>query len=405
MTDRVQASVRVSGPPNSSFLVGYPGISATLPRIEGKVEIRPSAGYSAPVAISLVRICLQRRETIHPAAENVAKRHLGTPRRDTTDVVGKELLLYRCTTGREAENVMAMDLPFVLFIPFGRSGEETNRRIPPASLQLPSRTAETFYELVVTVQQGQSLQNKYAFPVPLQRYDTLSTFGMYNRPESKVASSDNIVSLGISLPRWSYGPMDPITVYIKLAPNLDWMSKARKVTIKSLTLAIEEEITYNPEGDEPSKKINRLQKHTQSIGMKLPEEGYVTNMGIIFPHKDLRDANGIIRRGQPAFPNYEVTSFTTTSTLYKIEFFLSVKAQLTAARDITLRQPIVICPLDHQACKEEMDAIEQAAKDASSVDPNSPMLPARTIVLANDPKALATLGLCLVGGQKKPLIE
>lgn len=52
-----------------------------------------------------------------------------------------------------------------------------------------------------------------------------------------------------------------------------------------------------------------------------------------------------------------------------------------------------------------MDAIEQAAKDASSVDPNSPMLPARTIVLANDPKALATLGLCLVGGQKKPLIE
>ena len=27
------ASVRVSGPPNSSFLVGYPGISATLVRL------------------------------------------------------------------------------------------------------------------------------------------------------------------------------------------------------------------------------------------------------------------------------------------------------------------------------------------------------------------------------------
>ncbi|KAI2625515.1 arrestin domain-containing protein [Xylaria nigripes] len=405
MNDRVAAFVRVSGPPNSSFLVGYPGISATLPRIEGKVEIRPQQGYSAPVAISLVRICLQRRETIHPAAENVAKRHLGTPRRETIDLVGKELLLYRCASGKEADNVMAMDLPFALFIPFGRGGEETNRRIPPASLQLASRIAETYYELVVTVQQGQSVQNKYAFPVPIQRYDTLSTFGMYNRPETKIATADNIVTLGISLPKWSYGPMDPISVYIKLAPNLDWMAKARKVTIKSITLSIEEEITFNPEGDEPTKKVNRIQKYVQNVGMKLPEEGYVTNIGILLPHKDLRDSNGIIRRGHPAFPNYGITSFTTTSTLYKIEFFLSIKASMTSARDITLRQPIVICPLDFQACKDEMDAIEQAAKDASSVDQTNPMLPARNIVLANDPNALATLGLCLVGGQKKPLIE
>ncbi|KAK6075150.1 arrestin domain-containing protein [Seiridium cupressi] len=422
MTDKIPAFVRVAGPPNSSFLVGYPGISATLPRIEGKVEIRPSQGFSAPVAISLVRICLQRRETIHPAARNLAKKHLGTPRRDTTDVVGKELLLFRCASGREAENVIAMDLPFVLFIPFGRGGEETNRRIPPASLQLASRTAETYYELVVTVQQGASHQNKYAFPIPLQRYDTLSTFGMYNRPETKIATADNVVTLGISLPRWSYGPMDPITVYIKIAPNLDWMSKARKVTIQKITLAIEEEITYNPEGDEPTKETNRLHKHVQQVGTKLPEAGYVTNMAVVFPHRDLRDAQGIVRRGQPAFPNYEVPSFTTTSTLYRIEFFLNIKASalvqsyyhfiltafkasMTSAKDITLRQPIVICPMDHQACREEMDAIEQAAKDASSVDPHNPMLPARNIVLANDYNALKTLGLCMVGGQKKPLIE
>ncbi|GAP91857.1 putative arrestin domain-containing protein [Rosellinia necatrix] len=404
MTDRVGALVRVSGPPNSSFLVGYPGISATVPRIEGKVEIRPQQGISAPVNISLVRICLQRRETIHPAAENVAKRHLGTPRRETTDVVGKELLLYRCASGREADQVIAMDLPFVLFIPFGRGGEETNRRIPPASLQLPSRTAETYYELVVTVQQAQNLQ-KWAFPVPLQRYDTLSTFGMYNRPEVKTATTDNIITLSTSLPKWSYGPMDPISAYIKLAPNPGLTNKTRKVTIKSITLAIEEEITYNPEGDEPTKKVNRIQKQVQTVGMKLPDEGYITSMGVIYPHKDLRDSNGIVRRGQAAFPNYEVTSFTTTSTLYKIEFFLSIKASMTSARDITLRQPIVICPLDHQACKEEMEAIEQAAKDASSVDQANPMLPARNIVLANDPNALATLGFCKVGEQKKPLIE
>ena len=279
----------------------------------------------------MVRICLQRRETIHPAAENVAKRHLGTPRRETTDLVGKEMLLYRCVSGKDFDSVIAMDLPFQIFIPFGRGGEETARRIPPASLQLPSRIAETYYELVVSVQQGASTQHKYAFPIPLQRYDTLSTFGMYNRPESKIATNDSVVTLGISLPKWSYGPLDPITVYIKLSPNPDWLNKARKVTIQKITLSIEEEITFNPEGDEPTKKVNRIAKHTQPVGIKMPEAGYITNLGLVFPARDLRDSDGILKRGKQAFPMYEVSSFTTTSTLYKIEFFLSIKVWRPAA--------------------------------------------------------------------------
>lgn len=372
----------------------------------------------------MVRICLQRRETIHPAAENVAKRHLGTPRRETIDLVGKEVLLYRCVSGKESESVIAMDLPFQIFIPFGRGGEETNRRIPPASLQLPSRIAETYYELVVTVQQGSSMQNRYTFPIPLQRYDTLSTFGMYNRPETKAATADHIVTLGISLPRWSYGPLDPITVYVKLSPNPDYLNKARRVTIQKLTLTIEEEITFNPEGDEPTKKINKLAKHTQTVGTKMPDAGYITNLGLVLPARDFRDPDGIIKRGKPGFPMYEVTSFTTSSTLYKIEFFLSIKvsvllqvchpgssshhiqAHMTSARDITLRQAIVVCPMDQQACKEEMDAIEQAAKDASMVDPNNPTTTEdRRIILASEREAIRHLGLCEVGGVKKMLIE
>ncbi len=61
--------------------------------------------------------------------------------------------------------------------------------------------------------------------------------------------------------------------------------------------------------------------------------------------------------------------------------------------------------MDQQACEEEMAAIEQAAKDASLIDPNNPLPPARTIVLATDRNALETLGLCMVGGQKKPSID
>lgn len=401
----MSAFVRVSGPPNSNFLVGYPGISATLPRIEGKVEIRPLVGVSAPVNVSLVTIALHRRETIHPSAESLTKKHLAAPRKEITDIVGKEMLLFRCAHGKDYESVLSMDLPFVIFIPYGRGGEEVARRVPPASLQLPSRTAETFYELVVTVQQGQTDQKKYPFPVPIQRYDTLSTFGMYNRPESAERVTDHLVTLGISLPRWSYGPLDPVSVYIKLSPNPDWLKKAQKVTIQKITVGIDEEIIFNHEGDEPTRKVKTLAKTTQAVGVKMPEAGYFTNLGLVFPAKDLRDSDGIIPRGKKEFPMYAVNGFTTTGTLYKIEYYLTVKAQLSSARDILLRQPIVVCPFDHAGCKEEIEAIEQAARDAAHVSPDNPMLPAATIVRHNDPNGLAALGMAIVGGHRKPLIE
>lgn len=401
----MSALVRVSGPPNSNFLVGYPGISATLPRIEGKVEIRPALGITKPLTISLVTIALQRRESIHPAADSVTKKHLAAPRKEITDIVGKEMLLYRAPLGREAVEIFAMDLPFVIFIPYGRGGEEIARRVPPASLQLPSRTAETFYELVVTVQQGAQEQRKYPFPVPIQRYDTLSTFGMYNRPESAERVSDHLVTLGISLPRWSYGPLDPVSVYIKLSPNPDWMAKARKVTIQKITVGIDEEIVYNHEGDEPTRKVKCLTKTTQAVGVRMPEAGYFTNLGLMFPAKDYRDNEGILPRGNSRFPRYAVSGFTTTGTLYKIEYYLTVKASMSSAKDILLRQPIVVCPFDHAGCKQEMEAIEQAAKDAAHVSPDNPMLPAAHVVRASEPNGLAALGMAIVGGATKPLID
>ena len=306
----------------------------------GTVEIRPTVGISAPVSISMVTISLQRRETIHPSADTFTKKHLAAPRKELTDIVGREMLLFRCPPGKEYENVYSMDLPFVLFIPFGRGGEEAARRIPPASLQLPSRTAETYYELMVLVQQGHTERKKYAFPVPLSRYDTLSTFGMYNRPEMAEKISDHIVMLGISLPRWSYGPLDPVSVYIKLSPNPQWLNKAKKVTIQKITIGIEEVVVYNHEGDEPYRKVKTIAKQTQAVGVKMPEAGYFTNLGLVFPAKDLRDDSGILPRNKQAFPMYSVSGFTTSGSLYKIEYSLTVKVSLHP----TLSPAKMACP-------------------------------------------------------------
>ena len=102
---------------------------------------------------------------------------------------------------------------------------------------------------------------------------------------------------------------------------------------------------------------------------------------------------------------YGLAGFTTTATLYKIEYYLTVKAQLSSAKDIYLRQPIVVCPYSHEGCKEEMEAIAQAAKDASYINQDSPYLPAPVIVKQSDPNGLKALGMSMVAGQKKPLIE
>jgi Arrestin (or S-antigen), C-terminal domain len=255
----------------------------------------------------------------------VAKKHLAAPRKDSTETVGKEMLLYRCQANRQFEEIMYMDLPFVIFIPFGRGGQETARRVPPASLQLPKRTAETYYEMVVMVGYGNGDQKRFAFPVPIARYDTLSTFGMYNRPESAERVTDHLVTLGISLPRWSYGPLDPITVYVKISPNPDWMNKARKVTIKRIEVGVDEEVIYNHEGDEPQRKTKTLIKKVENVGVKMAEAGFFTNVGLMFPAHDVRDEMGILPRARTAFPTYSVTGFTTTSILYKVEYYLTIK--------------------------------------------------------------------------------
>ena len=182
------------------------------------------------------------------------------------------------------------------------------------------------------------------------------------------------------------------------------MNKAKKVTINKITISIEEETVFNHEGDEPTRKAKTLAKTTQPVGVKMPEAGYFTNLGLVFPAKDLRDSDGVVPRGKREFPTYATNGFTTTGTLYKIEYYLTIKvmsppfsphnsclqiqAQLSNARDITLKQPIVVCPFDHASCREEMEAIEQAAKDAANVSVENPMLPAQ-----------------VVGGERKVLIE
>ncbi|KAH8154824.1 uncharacterized protein LAJ45_01355 [Morchella importuna] len=403
--EKIPAFVRISGPPNSNFLVGYPGISATMPRIEGKVEIRPGSGYTAPVAISFVSIGLYRKETIHPHADGVISGRLAAPRKELRKLVAKEQRLYQCPAGMPYEMVMAMDLPFMLMIPVSGSGSEDILNVPPASLTLPSRVAETYYELEVSVRQGHTELTKHTFPVPITRYDTLSSFGMYNRPETQERVSDHLVTLCMVLERWSFGPNDPVEVSVRLTPNPDWIVKARKVSISKIVVAIEEHITYNPQGDEPSTKVKQLTSKKEVVGQKLPESGYETRINIKFPAKELRDSDGYLPPGKPAFPLYEVSGFTTSATLYKIDYFLTVKAHMSSCRDITLRQKIVVSPFDYKTCHDELPAIQEAAQVAYRIGQEGPRLPAPVIIYPSDTAMLRRVNMTKVGNERKLIIQ
>jgi len=52
-----------------------------------------------------------------------------------------------------------------------------------------------------------------------------------------------------------------------------------------------------------------------------------------------------------------------------------------------------------------MKAIEEAAKEAAKISRENPMAPAPYIVKANDPEGLKSLGMCVVGGERRLLIE
>jgi hypothetical protein len=80
------------------------------------------------------------------------------------------------------------------------------------------------------------------------------------------------------------------------------------------------------------------------------------------------------------------------------------KSVLSSAKDITLKQPIVVCPFDHASCREEMEAIEQSAKDAAHLSQDDPVPPCN-VVRHNDPIGLQMLGIQMVGDQRKIVIE
>jgi hypothetical protein len=79
----------------------------------------------------------------------------------------------------------------------------------------------------------------------------------------------------------------------------------------------------------------------------------------VYPCKAIQDFRaGIIETSSFLYPMQ--MGFTTHSTLYSLEYQLTVRIYLSGAKDLISTQPIHICSWSAERCAELMESIERA---------------------------------------------
>lgn len=375
--------VKLRGLPNQDLVVGFPGISATGPRLEGCIEIRSKDTTSTAImSLVYVAIALYRTDCIHPPS-NKPKPGIAIPKRDQSYLIGDKLVLF--DTKGKSHDLIGMDLPFVLPLP-------TNRTLP-ASISLGKGTAavQTTYQLFVSIMHGGSsgttsssassgtnaLTYHIPFPVRIKRYDTLSTFGAYRVPiVLNVSSADHLVTIDFSSPTSSFGPGDLIVAYLSIRPNPDW-PKSRKIKLQRLTMQIVEIVQFDMGSgsgdDEPLVRRRRLAKCAKQLDLKLLQtEPYSCDMSLELPNADLFDKGGpvaIVPKARQDVPLVCCRNgFTTTAALYQVKYVLIIKARFSHCKDVTIEQPITVTPFDHVTCMSFMKSIADAVNQVNRAD-------------------------------------
>lgn len=356
-----QFDIKIRGPPNEDFVQGFPGISATWPRLEGTVEVR-SKDTHTPLQITTVTLALYRTDIVHTPTN---KPGISGPKKDQSFLIGDSLKLFQVSAGRTHDELMALDLPFILSLP-------TNRPLP-ASICLGKSMVETAYQLFVSVVYGRQQQTHHVgCPIRLKRYDTLSTFGAFRVPiVNSVSSHDHLVGIDYSIPLSAFGPGDRVTAYVKVYPNLDFAGNNRarkKIKIQRLTMQVLEIINFNHDSEEPIDKRRKLCKATNQLDMKLPDKGYQCELSMDFPSQDFRDKDGLVQKERQDIPLMSRNGFTTSAALYSVEYMLVIKARFSHCKDIEIEQPISVTQFDHATCMSFMKAISEDVEYSNKTD-------------------------------------
>jgi len=348
----MSAVVAIRGLPNKDLIVGYHGITATKARMEGTVEIR-AVGLNSSMELSRVVLHLQKVEHIHLLSNHTG---LTALKREETTLLC-DSLIYKCPLNN-TEPVSYKRIPFSMHLPQGE-------QLLCGSISLPNRCCETTYTLIAKAHLERGPIYEASVPVFVPRFDLLSCFGMYSVPVTKQQlSSDHIVSVRVTLPKTAFGPSDTLPVLVTVAANPDWPSKAKKVKVRKISVKVHETLTFDPQGAVPIVRQKLLAQTSSEPNKSLAGGAFETDINLCLPSFDRRDANGFFAR-QAFVPN---AGFSTTATLYSIQFSLLTTVKLVSAKDVPVNHEIKICPWSSEECEQFVDGIEQSLRDLQYSD-------------------------------------
>ena len=108
------------------------------------------------------------------------------------------------------------------------------------SIALAFVMADILYShLVATLHQAQAAATRVSVPVKIERFDNLSTWDIFQIPRLlEVVGSDHVAHMSVVLPVTCVGPLDPIMILVNIAPNPDWLSKARKIRVNKIQVLL-----------------------------------------------------------------------------------------------------------------------------------------------------------------------
>ncbi|KAK7207267.1 hypothetical protein BZA70DRAFT_292640 [Myxozyma melibiosi] len=383
-------TISIRGPPNADFVLGYPGIDASWPRICGVVEVRSKTG--GPFRLKTLELQLYRSEEITVHTARVMKQM-----RKETYAVGRPVQLHDDSS---RNSYLSMSFPFIYTLPFAREMEL------PSSMHIP-KTASTIYSLQAAALEDDIKVTDYVrtfCPITILRYDTISVFSEFRQQQTVVAKSDDsLVDVALTLDRIAFGPGDPVHMVIDIVPNPDLQYKSSKVKIKSIYIDLQEIINFGTVSDGIIPKIKTIQAEKLDMAnhISLGNQAHQQDITFTFPVPK-RTNREVLQRDEAASPNTLLSSFTQVSALYSVSFILKIGVRFSGCKDVELNHTLTVTPFDSATCQALLYPLNNAIKTTVGA---TPLQPTPTFIKANDPVAASKLGITMSGQQRSLWIE